>query len=39
MAGEADKASCHSDYVNTDDAKRLQEKQNALVELETKNSR
>ncbi len=32
------KASCHSDYVDADDAKQLQEEQIALVELETKNS-
>jgi phosphomethylpyrimidine synthase len=36
MAPEADKASCHSDYVDVDDAKRLQEEQLPLVELETK---
>ena len=36
MVGEADKASCHSDYVDADDAKRLQEEQLLLVELETK---
>ncbi|MCH7990375.1 MAG: phosphomethylpyrimidine synthase ThiC [Planctomycetes bacterium] len=36
MAGEADKASCHSDYVDADDAKRLQDEQLPLVELETK---
>lgn len=38
MAGETDKASCHSDYVDADDAKRLQDEQFPLVELETKNS-
>jgi len=37
MAGESEKASCHSDYVDDDEAKRLQEEQLPLVELETEN--
>lgn len=33
MAGEADKASCHSDFVDSDKARELQQKKDSFVEL------